>query len=402
MYSTWTSITERDLIQKGISCFRLKTAKIDKVVLNMTLPIAANHTVESKSKTTGGKGTSGPAIKGIGKNNQRSSAIDNDVGALNLYVMSLLAIISGQRPILTKARKSIANWKLRKNQILGCKVTLRGKPSLDFLDKTIRFQNINVQDTWSSPAGSPIPSVLAIVDNSLISKESTSSSVLLDANNTLDNLPATSYDSQKTTTWVTPKGSYVKSAETTLGVSESRVHSKIEDLKLQIRCLRILNLRLLELDHGTNNRVKSGVFPQRSCRDAEGIVSGSDNTFGSTGYSLQSLGNLTVGITNMGLYPELEDLESYKTGIQNSVGHGGNPRKFGFDLSINFKNNKEIYQVINYIMRKPGGKKLVEAYSKNIHAFPEHIKKNKTVLSLNQIIQLRKMYLTSLGFVNLR
>lgn len=50
-----------------------------------------------------------------------------------------LTIISGQKPILTKAKKSIANFKLREGQPLGVKVTLRGKRMYDFMD---RFFNI--------------------------------------------------------------------------------------------------------------------------------------------------------------------------------------------------------------------------------------------------------------------
>lgn len=50
-----------------------------------------------------------------------------------------LSLISGQKPILTKAKKSIANFKLREGQVLGLKVTLRGKRMYDFFD---RFSNI--------------------------------------------------------------------------------------------------------------------------------------------------------------------------------------------------------------------------------------------------------------------
>ena len=50
-----------------------------------------------------------------------------------------LSLISGQKPILTKAKQSISNFKLRQGQILGLKVTLRGKRMYDFFD---RFSNI--------------------------------------------------------------------------------------------------------------------------------------------------------------------------------------------------------------------------------------------------------------------
>ena len=51
-----------------------------------------------------------------------------------------LTMLSGQKPILTKARTSIANFKLREEQIIGAKVTLRGKRMYDFID---RFFNIS-------------------------------------------------------------------------------------------------------------------------------------------------------------------------------------------------------------------------------------------------------------------
>jgi large subunit ribosomal protein L5 len=50
-----------------------------------------------------------------------------------------LTMLSGQKPIITKARKSIAGFKLREGQNLGAKVTLRGKRMYDFMD---RFFNI--------------------------------------------------------------------------------------------------------------------------------------------------------------------------------------------------------------------------------------------------------------------
>jgi len=50
-----------------------------------------------------------------------------------------LALISGQKPIVTRAKKSVANFKLREGQAIGLKVTIRGKRMYDFLD---RFSNI--------------------------------------------------------------------------------------------------------------------------------------------------------------------------------------------------------------------------------------------------------------------
>ena len=53
--------------------------------------------------------------------------------------MKELALISGQKPVMTKAKKSVANFKLREGQAIGLKVTLRGKRMYDFMD---RFSNI--------------------------------------------------------------------------------------------------------------------------------------------------------------------------------------------------------------------------------------------------------------------
>ena len=48
-----------------------------------------------------------------------------------------LTLISGQKPVITKAKKSIAGFKVREGQSIGCKVTLRGERMYDFLDKLI-------------------------------------------------------------------------------------------------------------------------------------------------------------------------------------------------------------------------------------------------------------------------
>ncbi len=48
-----------------------------------------------------------------------------------------LSLISGQKPLFTKARKSIAGFKVRKGMVIGAKVTLRGKRMYDFLERLI-------------------------------------------------------------------------------------------------------------------------------------------------------------------------------------------------------------------------------------------------------------------------
>lgn len=57
-----------------------------------------------------------------------------------------LAIISGQKPIVTKAKKSVANFKLREDMPVGVKVTLRGKKMYEFLDKLMNISLPRVRD----------------------------------------------------------------------------------------------------------------------------------------------------------------------------------------------------------------------------------------------------------------
>ena len=57
-----------------------------------------------------------------------------------------LEIITGQKPILTKAKKSIANFKIREGMPIGCKVTLRGEKMYDFLDRLINLALPRVRD----------------------------------------------------------------------------------------------------------------------------------------------------------------------------------------------------------------------------------------------------------------
>jgi large subunit ribosomal protein L5 len=57
-----------------------------------------------------------------------------------------LAVISGQKPMITRARKSVANFKLRKGQQIGVKVTLRGPRMYEFLDRLISVVLPRVRD----------------------------------------------------------------------------------------------------------------------------------------------------------------------------------------------------------------------------------------------------------------
>lgn len=57
-----------------------------------------------------------------------------------------LEIITGQKPVLTKAKKSIANFKIREGLAIGCKVTLRGERMYEFLDRLVNLALPRVRD----------------------------------------------------------------------------------------------------------------------------------------------------------------------------------------------------------------------------------------------------------------
>ncbi|NLV21572.1 MAG: 50S ribosomal protein L5 [Syntrophomonadaceae bacterium] len=75
---------------------------------------------------------------GVGEAIQNPKALDAAVNDLSL--------ISGQKPIITKAKKSIAGFKLREGMPIGCKVTLRGERMYLFLDKLINIVLPRVRD----------------------------------------------------------------------------------------------------------------------------------------------------------------------------------------------------------------------------------------------------------------
>ncbi len=69
----------------------------------------------------------------------------SDSKAMDVAVQEL-AMITGQKPLITKAKKSIANFKIRAKQPIGCKVTLRGKRMYQFLDKLINICLPKIRD----------------------------------------------------------------------------------------------------------------------------------------------------------------------------------------------------------------------------------------------------------------
>ena len=83
---------------------------------------------------------------GVGRAAQQSSLLEGAVADL--------AAISVQKPVITKATKSIAGFKLREGQAIGCKVTLRGDRMWEFLDRLIAVAIPRIRDFRGLPAHS--------------------------------------------------------------------------------------------------------------------------------------------------------------------------------------------------------------------------------------------------------
>ena len=81
---------------------------------------------------------------GVGKATQQPSLLEGAIRDLTA--------ISGQKPLVTKATKSIAGFKLREGQSIGCKVTLRGDRMWEFLDRLISLAIPRVRDFRGLPA----------------------------------------------------------------------------------------------------------------------------------------------------------------------------------------------------------------------------------------------------------
>ena len=75
---------------------------------------------------------------GVGEGAHNPKALEN--------AMQDLAWITGQKPMITRARKSIAGFKLRKGMTIGCKVTLRRERMYEFLDRLINLALPRIRD----------------------------------------------------------------------------------------------------------------------------------------------------------------------------------------------------------------------------------------------------------------
>jgi large subunit ribosomal protein L5 len=83
---------------------------------------------------------------GIGDAKEDAKALDAAVNDMTL--------IAGQKPIVTKAKKSVAAFKLREGMKVGCKVTLRGNRMYDFADKLLNVALPRVRDFRGVPVNS--------------------------------------------------------------------------------------------------------------------------------------------------------------------------------------------------------------------------------------------------------
>lgn len=90
-----------------------------------------------------------PAISKVVLNSGFSATSDKNHVA---YVNDEITKIAGQRPVITKAKLSISNFKLREGQPIGCKVTLRGRAMYDFLARLILVALPCIRDFRGVPA----------------------------------------------------------------------------------------------------------------------------------------------------------------------------------------------------------------------------------------------------------
>jgi len=83
---------------------------------------------------------------GVGRATQQPSLLESAVAELTL--------ITGQKPVVTKAKKSIAGFKLREGQAIGAKVTLRGDRMWEFFDRLVAIAIPRIRDFRGLPAHS--------------------------------------------------------------------------------------------------------------------------------------------------------------------------------------------------------------------------------------------------------
>lgn len=90
-----------------------------------------------------------PKLKKVVVNCGIGEAVENE--KLVDTVTDNVALITGQKPVTTRAKKSISNFKIRKGQPIGCKVTLRGKHMYEFVDRLINLALPRTRDFQGVP-----------------------------------------------------------------------------------------------------------------------------------------------------------------------------------------------------------------------------------------------------------
>jgi large subunit ribosomal protein L5 len=75
---------------------------------------------------------------GVGEAKENAKVLESAVGDMEK--------ITGQKAVITKAKKSVANFKIREGQAIGCKVTLRGEKMYEFLDRLVNLALPRVRD----------------------------------------------------------------------------------------------------------------------------------------------------------------------------------------------------------------------------------------------------------------
>lgn len=110
MKAHYESVVKNELTSKFDYKNRMQVPRLDKIVINM----------------------------GVGEAVADRKKVDNAAADL--------ALIAGQRPVITRARKSIATYKVRENMPIGAKVTLRGDRMYEFLDRLVTIALPRVKD----------------------------------------------------------------------------------------------------------------------------------------------------------------------------------------------------------------------------------------------------------------
>lgn len=111
---------------------RLKEMYLNEIVAGMTKKFEYKNTMEVP------KLNKIVINMGVGEAKENSKLLDAAVRDLE--------IIAGQKAVITKAKKSIANFKLREGMPIGCKVTLRGEKMYEFADRLINLALPRVRD----------------------------------------------------------------------------------------------------------------------------------------------------------------------------------------------------------------------------------------------------------------